>query len=179
VLTAYVLPATAIWALAGLALCALPLSTAALILAAVYGLSYGAAEVSGAVWLPAPGRRWQVPQDLVIGAGRRRRVLIWGAILGPGFLTRNPYAGFAVLPVLVAACARTAGGSLTAAVSLAALTGAAHAAGRALALARDSAARPDDPIALVLRQMRWRAADGYALLVIAGAASVALWQGLR
>jgi hypothetical protein len=99
--------------------------------------------------------------------------VIWGAVLGPGLLTRNPYAGFGMLPVLVAASALSAGGSLPAAAGLAALTGAAHGAGRALALVRDSHRRPDDPIALVLRSMRWRAADGYALLVIAGAAVVA------
>lgn len=149
------------------------MSGAALVIAAAYGLSYGAAEISGASWPPAPGRRWQVPQHLVIGASRGRRVLTWGAILGPGFLTRNPYAGFGMLPLLVAASARTAGGSLAAAAGLAALTGAAHAAGRALALVRDGASRPDDPIVLLLRSMRWRTADGYALLVIAGAAVTA------
>jgi hypothetical protein len=169
VLTAYAIPAAAVWALLGLIVCVLPLATVALVLIAVYGCGYGAAEISGSARPAAPGRRWQVPQDLVIGASRRRRLLTWGAVLGPGFLTRNPYAGFAALPLL-AATARLAGGSLAAGVCIAALIGAAHGCGRAAALLRDSTIRPDDPLALLLRSIRWRMADGYALLVAAGAA---------
>lgn len=171
-LIAYALPAAATWAVAGLALSALrlaitALASAALIAAAVYGSGYGAAEVRGAAWPPAPGRRWQVPQDLLIGASRKRRVLVWGVILGPGFLTRNPYASFGVLPVLVAAT-----GSFPAGIWIAALIGAAHAAGRAVALLRDSASQPDQPFTLLLRSLRWRVLDGLALLAVAGAAVV-------
>jgi hypothetical protein len=159
-------------------LAALPLATVAAAVLASYGLGYGVIESAGVSWPPAPGRRWQVPQDLLIGASPGRRMLIWGALLGPGFATRNPYAGFAALPVAVAAAARIAGGSLGAAVALAALTGAAHAAGRALALVRDTA-RPDgDPMTMLLRSVRWRVADGYVLLSLAGAALILLAAGL-
>jgi hypothetical protein len=142
--------------------------------AAVYGCAYGVAEVCGLRWPRAPGRRWQVPQDLLIGASGTRRLLVWGAILGPGFLTRNPYAGFGML-VLLAASA----GSLPATIVVAAVIGAAHAGGRAVALLRDSATPQLEPFALLLRSLRWRTLDGIALLAVAGAAIVTAgyWLG--
>ncbi len=143
---------------------------------------------------PAPGRRWQVPQDLLLGASGRRRVVVWGTILGPGFLTRNPYAGFGMLLLLAASI-----GSLPAAVVVAAAIGAAHAGGRAFALLRDSATEPtgealpqtteqetaqhettqQDAFTLLLRMLRWRTLDGVALLATAGAAIVTAghWLG--
>jgi hypothetical protein len=176
VLAAYALPAAAVWAVLGLTLTALPIGTAALLAAALYGCGYGAAESFGLSRPRAPGRSWQVPQDFMIGASSRRRVLVWGSILGPGFLTRNPYAGFGILPLLVAgvdagggsgeAAARLAFG-LTAAV----MVGIAHGSGRALALLRDASRPQDDPFVLILRSLRWRALDGLALLAIAGAAA--------
>jgi hypothetical protein len=86
-------------------------------------------------------------------------------------MTRNPYAGFGLLPIAVA----TAGG-VRAAALLGAVTGLAHAAGRALALLRDARPRPaaaPDPMRLVLTSMRWRTFDGFALLVVAGTAITA------
>ena len=171
-LSAYVLPGAAAWTVVGLALgvaaVAIPwLSTAAVVATVAYGCLYGAAEVRGSSWPAAPGRRWQVPQDMLIGASPRRRVLVWGSILGPGFLTRNPYAGFAILPVLVAAA-----GGIQAAIVVGALIGAAHAAGRGAALLRDSTRPQDEPFVLLLRMLRWRLVDGLALLTAAGAAAV-------
>ena len=104
---------------------------------------------------------------MLIGATSTRRVLVWGAILGPGFLTRNPYAGFGILPVLV-----VADGRLPAGIVIAGLVGAAHATGRACALLRDSSAPLSEPFALLLRSLRWRVLDGLALLTVAGAAFV-------
>jgi hypothetical protein len=172
VLAAYVVPAAAAWAAIGLvfsaaAVAAHALATAAALAAAVYGCGYGLAEVCGSPWPAAPGRRWQVPPDLLIGVSSKRRVLVWGAILGPGFMTRNPYAGFGILPVLVAVSGR-----LPAGVVMAGLVGAAHAAGRATALLRDSSASQSQPFALLLRSLRWRVLDGIALLAVAGAAIV-------
>jgi hypothetical protein len=167
VLLAYTLPATAVWALLGLALGALPIASAALVIAAVYGCGYGIVEAAGLARPAAPGRRWQVPQDLLLRGGGGRRVVLWGAILGPGLLTRNPYASFGMLVVLAATV-----GSLPAAVWVAALIGAAHASGRAFALLRDSASPHGEPFALLLRSLRWRVLDGLALLAVAGAAIV-------
>jgi hypothetical protein len=172
VLAAYGVPAAAAWAVLGACLGALPLARPALLLAVVYAGGYGLAEVTGWLGLPAPGTRWQVPSSMVAGRSPWRRLLVWGSILGPGFATRNPYAGFGLLPIAVAA----AGGPKAAALAGAAI-GLAHGSGRSLALLRD--ARParaarQDPMRLVLASMRWRTADGLALLAIAAAAAAPL-----
>jgi len=169
VLAAYALPAIVVWTVLGLGLGALPLTGAALVLAVIYAGCYGLQEVTGRLGLPTPGSRWQVPQTMVVGVSGWRRILIWGSILGPGFLTRNPYAGFGLLPIVVATARGAAAGAM-----LAAVIGLAHGTGRALALLRD--ARPEaaaDPMRLVLTSMYWRAFDGFALLVVAGAAIAA------
>lgn len=165
----YAVPAMLAWAVLGVCLGVLPLAPAALVAAALYAAAYGLAETTGRLRPRAPGTRWQVPQTMVMGASRRRRLLVWGSILGPGFLTRNPYAGFFLLPLLVAAA-----GQERSAVLLAAAIGLAHGTGRALALLRD--ARPGasaDPMRLVLTSMHWRRFDGISLLVIAAAAAAA------
>jgi hypothetical protein len=169
------------WTVLGLALGALGeaagwLSRAALVAMAGYGACYGLAEVAGWPRLRPPGSRWQVPQAFVKGGSRRRRILIWGMVLGPGFATRNPYAGFGLLPLAVAAT-----GSLPAAVALAASVGVAHGTGRALALLRDARrgqGRADsDHLKLVLRSLYWRRCDGLALLAVTGLA-LAAWLRL-
>lgn len=167
--SAYALSAVVTWAALGAVLGALPLARPALALVTAYAAWYGLTEAAGRRWLPVPGTRWQVPQTMVVGTSARRRLLVWSTILGPGFLTRNPYAGFGLLPAAVAAA-----GGVPAAAALAAAIGLAHGTGRALALLRD--ARPGaaaDPMRLVLVSMYWRTADGLALLVIAGAAATA------
>ncbi|MGH3276216.1 MAG: hypothetical protein ACRDNZ_18055 [Streptosporangiaceae bacterium] len=174
-ITAYAVPAVVVWTGLGAGLSALPLARPALVLTAGYAACYGLIEVTdrlgGRLRIPPPGTQWQVSQAMVLGGPGWRRILVWGSILGPGFLTRNPYAGFGLLPLAIA----TAGGSRIAAV-LAAVTGLAHATGRSLALLRD--ARPAetsalDPMRLVLTSLRWRTFDGFALLVIAGTAMAA------
>lgn len=150
----------------------MPIARAALALIALYGACYGLAETAGRPGpgrLRPPGRAWQVPSAWVDNAPRWRKALVWGALLGPGFATRNPYAGFALLP-LVAASA----GSVRAGAALAAAIGLGHAAGRAGALLRDlrRAASADyaDYLDTVVRSMRWRAVDGAALLAVCGIA---------
>ena len=174
-LAAYTVPAVVVWTVLGAILGALPLARPALVLTAGYAACYGLIEVTdrlgGRLRLPPPGTGWQVPQEMVMGASRWRRILVWGSILGPGFLTRNPYAGFGLLPVVIA----TAGG-VRAAALLAAAIGLAHATGRALALLRDARPRPataPDPMQLVLTSLRWRTLDGFVLLAIAGTAVAA------
>ena len=169
-LAAYAVPATVIWACLGLVLGALVLAapaaaSAALAVAVVYGFGYGVIELSGRAGPRAPGSNWQVPQRMLVGAGTRRRVLVWGLYLGPGFLTRNPYAGFGMTVVLVACAARPLTGLLVAAGA-----GAAHGSGRALALLRDARVRAAEPFELLLTSLRWRMLDGLALLMVGGAA---------
>ena len=97
--------------------------------------------------------------------------MVWGSLLGPGFATRNPYAGFWVLPLAVAAVSGLGYGLV-----LAAAIGAAHSTGRVLGLLRSV---PDVAVTsyltMTLRSMYWRMADGFALLALAGAAAVTLW----
>lgn len=176
-LAAYAVPATVIWAGLGLVMGALvvaapAVAAVALAMASVYGLGYGVIQVSGRATPRAPGRNWQVPQRMLIGAGTRRRVLIWGLILGPGFLTRNPYAGFGMAVILVGCAGRPLPGLVVAVGA-----GVAHGSGRALALLRDARVRAAEPFDLLLTSLRWRVLDGLALLMVAGAAVAAC--GLR
>ncbi len=166
---AYALPAVAVWAVVGAVANAVPVPAAALVLLALYGAYYGVIESAGRPGLPAPGRAWQVPSPWVDGAPRWRKLLVWGSLLGPGFATRNPYAGFGAL-VLVVACA----GDLRAGIVLAAAIGLAHSAGRAGALLRDlRRGTGGDYLDSVLAQMRWRRVDGLAMLAACAAAVTA------
>ncbi len=168
-ITVYTVPAIAAWALLGALLGALPLTRPALVLTAAYALCYGVNEVAGRRRLRVPGTSWQVSQTMVINSPPWRRTLVWGSILGPGFATRNPYAGFALLPLVVASAS-----GVRAAVALAALIGLAHGAGRAVALLRDAGPSAGaDPMGTMLAAMRWRTIDGIILLVIGGAAVLA------
>ena len=163
------MPAAVVWIAVGLLLNLLPLSRAALLLIVAYGTFYGLAEATGRSGIVPPGIRWQVPQTMVAGVSRRRRVLTWGVILGPGFATRNPYAGFALLPLAVAAAR-----AIPAAILPAAAVGVVHGTGRALALLRDARdAAAADHLRMVLKSMYWRTFDGFALLVVGGTALAA------
>ncbi|MGI8447988.1 MAG: hypothetical protein ACR2MP_12575 [Streptosporangiaceae bacterium] len=171
----YVVPAVAIWALAGLALNILPVSTAATAAILAYTAYYGLLEANGRARPAPPGTSWQVPSSWVLDVPRWRRIFVWGTVLGPGFATRNPYAGFALLLLVVAAV-----GNVTQAVVLAAMLGAAHGTGRSLGLLRD--ARGIDAanyLDAVLKSMYWRTVDGYGLIMIGGATVFACLQLIR
>lgn len=160
------MPAALIWALLGLLVSLVPLSRVSLAMIIGYGIYYGVAEAMRWPGLRPPGRNWQVPGKWVAGRSASWRILVWGSLLGPGFATRNPYAGFWVLPLTV-----TAVGSLRFGVAFAAALGLLHAGGRAAALLRDvRSAASADYLNSVLRSMHWRAFDGLALLAIGGAA---------
>ncbi|HET9896093.1 MAG TPA: hypothetical protein VFQ44_14290 [Streptosporangiaceae bacterium] len=173
VIACYSIPAVAMWMLLGAGLMALPLAGIALAAIAIYGAYYGLTELSGSRGLAAPGRRWQVPESMMIGAPRTRRLLVWGAILGPGFATRNPYAGFGLLPLAVAAMRLSGTG---AGLVLAATIGLAHASARAVALLRDVSAAQATTAAgqleLLIKTVYWRRLDGAILLAAAVAATV-------
>jgi hypothetical protein len=167
-MAAYTMPAVGVWAVLGLLVNAIPLRLAAVAMIVVYSACYGLIEATGRARPAPPGSRWQVPQSMVRGGTSWRRMAVWGSILGPGFATRNPYAGFAVLPLSVAAV-----GSIRMGIAVAAAVGFAHGTGRALALLRDArAAQMADYAQSVLRSMYFRMADGYALLAISGVAAI-------
>ena len=146
----------------------LPLSLIALVLMTGYGVFYGVLEAGGKARPAPPGSRWQVPSEWVRRVSRRRRFVVWGSLLGPGFATRNPYAGFWLLPLAVAAV-----GNIGYGVLLAAAIGAAHSTGRAVGLLRDvQHVAVNSYLESALRSMYWRKADGFALLATAGAAAM-------
>jgi hypothetical protein len=171
---AYALPGAVTWTVLGFCLAELPLTGIALVGAAAYGCYFGVAELAGNSGLAAPGRRWQVPQSMMINASPWRRVLVWGAILGPGFLTLNPYAGFGLLPLAVTAM-KAAG--VGACVALAALIGFGHGAARAAALIRDISRACQvsavGQLGLLLKTVYWRRLDGAVLLCLAATAAAA------
>jgi hypothetical protein len=169
-LIAYAVPAVTIWAILGLMLNLAPLSEVALALIVIYGAYYGLIEATSRPGVRAPGRRWQVPAGWVGEVPAWRRVMVWGAVLGPGFATRNPYAGFGLLPLLVASMGKVSEG-----IAVAAMVGLLHAASRAMALlrdARDIAAA--DYLQSVLKSIHWRTVDGLELLVVTGVAMMVL-----
>lgn len=146
------------------------LSGLALILMTGYTMYYGLMEITGRYGLPPPGLTWQVPARWVSHAPKWRRTVVWGSLLGPGFVTRNPYAGFGLLPLAVASMGELRGG-----IALAMTLGMLHGLGRAFALLRHvrDVASPNYMDSIV-KSMRWRTCDGFALLTVAGIAVVAL-----
>jgi hypothetical protein len=167
VVLAYAFPAVMIWTVLGLVLNSVPLNSAALVAIVVYALFYGVHETRGRAVPAPPGSKWQVPSGWVRSVSKWRRIAVWGSMLGPGFATRNPYAGFGLLPLAVAAA-----GSIRYGIVLAAAIGLAHAVGRSSALVRDAHGQSAtaDYFKSILKAMRWRMVDGYALFLIGGIA---------
>lgn len=164
------LPGLLVWSVVGVLLNLAPVGTIALAMAAAYGCYYGAIQSLALPGLPPPGRRWQIPGAWVNGFSVKRRLVVWGTLLGPGFATRNPYAGFGMLCLIVATFRSVTYGAL-----LAAVIGVVHGGARALALTRDiREIRGADYLLSVLRTIRWRTIDGILLVATAGVASATL-----
>ncbi|MGH2532602.1 MAG: hypothetical protein ACRDJW_09875 [Thermomicrobiales bacterium] len=158
---AYAVPAAAIWVLVGALLRPLgerPWALASV--AVIFTLRYGLAETLN-LPLQSPGHRWQVPARWIRGRTRTKGVLTWGALLGPGLIARNPYAGMWLLPFVV---------SLDQSLLTAGLVGGTHGTARALGVLHNL--RLDCNVADMTAwnaQWRWRLLDGVLLLVSAGA----------
>ena len=164
----YAIPAAIAWAAVGAVLNALPLSTAALVLIVAYSIAFGLPEALGRTQATPLGIRWQVPAAWIRLRSFWQRAAVWGSILGPGFITINPYAGFWLLVLAVASA-----GDLMLGVVLAAAVGVIHGTARALALLRDVAhSDTADYSQAVLRSTYWRVHDGNLSLMISGVALV-------
>lgn len=126
-----------------------------------YACFYAVVEVLN---LPVghPSLNWQVPAPWVRGT-ITKRLLVWSMILGPGFATRNPYAGFWLIFGVVALT--RPGLEL---LALASLTGAAHGGMRAIGTMRNRCAQ--SPYAMIVARLRWRHVDGFALAIMSGLA---------
>jgi hypothetical protein len=163
-MVAYALPAAVTWLFVGAGLNAAPIAHGARIALMVYALFYGIAEVADLGGLRVPGSRWQVPPALVTKRSSRRILVVWGGLVGPGFATRNPYAGFMALVLAIATI-----GSVPVGAALAVAVGGAHGTARALALLRDVRHIDHlDYLQSVLRSLYWRRLDGLMLLLLAG-----------
>jgi hypothetical protein len=168
------MPAVALWTLLGLIVNLVPLNWFALVVGGTYAAYYGLIETTARPGLPPPGRRWQVPATWVKNTPKWRRVLVWGSLLGPGFATRNPYAGFGLLPLVLASI-----GNIRIGVVVAATIGLLHGTARALALLRDTRGISSaDYMQAVMKSLRWRTFDGFALLTFTGVTAVIVARGI-
>ena len=169
-IAAYVLPSAIVWGILGIVLW--PLNNIPLLMplvALVYALLFGLLETLG---LPfrALGLAWQVPSGWINGRSAIMRALTWGSLLGPGFVTRNPYAGMWLLPLLV-----VFNHSLPVAAIAGMAVGGVHGGARALGVlsnGRHMVMEMDTEFAefrILGAQMRWQYVDGLILLLAAGA----------
>lgn len=158
----YAIPATIVWLLLGVVLSLLGniVGIAVAVVAALYAFGYGCAEIFG--WpIRAPGFGWQVPSSWVRNKPRIWQFVVWGTSLGPGIITRNPYAGMFLLPFLVA---------LDPTLLTAGLVGFFHGAARAVGVMSNQKylELPGSDMLILSAQLRWRLYDGLMLLIIAG-----------
>lgn len=159
--TAYMLPGLVVWAAIGWLLGPLGGGVGIAAVALAYALFYGLAETA---WLPVrpPSLQWGVPAAWVRTRGQSAKAVIWGSALGPGILTRNPYAGMGLLPLVLVMT-----GSARVGLLAGALAGAAHGAAQAAGVMYNVQRCPN-PHAVMAAIARWRLADGVALLAVAG-----------
>ncbi len=165
---AHAAPAVVIWAALGALLTFAP-SGMAVVAVVTYAAVHGLAETLD-LPIRAPGLEWQVPSSWLRGRGPSARLAIWGATLGPGLFTRNPFAGmwFALFALATIDGARF-GAAAGAAV------GVAHGVARALGILANQAHQdsPRLPWLMMITQMRFRLGDGLGLLFAAGMVAVA------
>jgi len=110
---------------------------------------------------------WQVPSHWIRGRPAIVQTLIWGTSLGPGLVTRNPYAGIWLLPFLIVLDRNL---PMTLFVGIA--VGAVHGGARAVGVLRNRSCISTDADAylkIMGAQQRWQYLDGLALLLAAGA----------
>jgi len=166
-IAAYVLPAAFIWGTLGILL--RPLNGIPVLLpllAVLYALRFGLLETAGSGFRPL-GLAWQVPSSWIKGRPAALQTLIWGTTLGPGLVTKNPYAGMWLLPLLVAFSP-----SMLVAMAVGLAIGGAHGLARALGVLRNRRCIDMDENAylrILDAESRWKFVDGLALLLAAGA----------
>ncbi len=131
----------------------------------VYAFAFGIAESFG-LPLRAPSLAWQVPAQWIKGRSPMVQTATWGALLGPGLVTRNPYAGMWLVLLLIAL-----NHSLFTVLVLGMAVGIAHGGARALGVLSNRRHLDTNCTHLLIlgAQMYWRFIDGLALLLAAGA----------
>lgn len=131
----------------------------------LYALVFGIAETFG-LPLRAPSLAWQVPAQWIKGRSPMVQTATWGALLGTGLVTRNPYAGMWLLPLLIAL-----NHDLHTAMAIGMAVGIAHGGARALGVLNNRRHMGTNCSHLMIlgAQVRWKYRDGLALLLAAGA----------
>lgn len=170
-ITAYVLPAALVWGVLGILFRLLNVIPWLIpLLALAYTLWFGLLETLGLPFRPLE-IGWQVPSGWIDGRPSMVQALTWGTTLGPGLVTRNPYAGIWLLPLLIAL-----NQSLLIAMLVGVAVGMAHGGARVLGvLSNRRSMEMDEEYAHLMilgSQFRWQYIDGLALLVAAGALAV-------
>lgn len=163
-IAAYALPAAVVWGILGIALSDLARKVPQMMVVTVaYAVAYGLSETAGLPLRP-PSVSWQVPARWVRGRAAAR-VVIWGIALGPGLVTRNPYAGMGLLPLLLILYQNP-----MAAAAVGMLFGAVHGGVRAVGVLwnQRQMAGGCEIISVMGQHLRWRLVDGVALLLAAG-----------
>ena len=166
-IAAYVFPAAIVWGI--LAIVLRPLAGVPFLLpllALAYALWFGLRETLG-LQRRLLGLLWQVPSGWIKGRPAVVQTLIWGTTLGPGLVTKNPYAGMWLLPLLVAL-----NQNLLTTVVVAIAVGATHGGTRAIGVLRNRRCIARDVEAhlkILNSQTQWQYFDGLALLLAAGA----------
>jgi hypothetical protein len=166
-IAAYVFPALVIWGL--LAIVLRPLGSIPLLiplLAWAYALRFGLLETLGLPFRPL-GLWWQVPSSWIKGHPVMLQTLTWGTALGPGLVTKNPYAGMWLLPLLLAL-----NHGLLAAIGIGIAVGAVHGGSRVFGVLSNRKCIDVDANAylrILDTEARWQYMDGLALLLAAGA----------
>lgn len=157
----YILPAAIVWGFVGQFFLWLNnLLPLIILIATVYTLYYGIVEVWELRFQP-PGLHWQVPAEWINEGAFLKRSLIWGSLLGPGFVTLNPYAGMWALIWLVASSQN---------IIVALLVGVMHSTARVIGILYNVEIFKSGyiPIAPFLLQGKWKLVDGLVLLFISG-----------
>ncbi len=124
----------------------------------VYAFTFGILETLG-LPIQAPGLAWQVPAQWIRGRSATMQTLTWGACLGPGLVTRNPYAGMWLLPLLT-----VLDHNLLTAIFIGMAIGVAHGGARAIGVLSNRRHLKVSCNHLVILgvQWRWQFMDGLA-----------------
>jgi hypothetical protein len=159
---AYIIPAVVVWGVLAIVVHSLThLPLIMLLVAWMYALVLGLLEALAISFRPL-SLNWQVPAQWLQSRSAFAQTLIWGTALGPGFVTRNPYAGIWLLPVML-----TLNQHIFTNLGIGIVIGIAHGGARAIGvlLTRQNL---DTCGSGILKQWRWRVADGLMLLFGAG-----------
>jgi hypothetical protein len=165
---AYSLPAAVIWGVLAIIIHPLTsLSQVMVVIAWLYALTFGVLEAFALPFRPL-SLAWQVPAQWLQGRSTFVQNLIWGMTLGPGLVTRNPYAGMWLLPILL-----TLNHNVFTDVGIGVVIGITHAGMRAFGIL-STRRHLDECGSHILKQWRWRVSDGLLLLLGAGSFTAAV-----